>query len=101
MAGHPARRAIWLVALLVAGTGLLGSAQLVRAAPFCQPGESPEFRSGFASLKTQLGPLMGDATECEHIDVATGDSLQTTTTGLAYYRQATNTPTPTASGTGR
>ena len=83
------------VAALVAGLLPLAPGHVAYAAPFCQPGESPEFRSGFASLKEQLGPLMGDPSECEHLDAATGDTLQNTTTGLAYYRKATNTPTLT------
>ena len=35
---------------------------------------------------------MGEPTECAHADVATGDVYQQTTTGLATYRRATNTP---------
>jgi len=77
----------------VASSFLLTAAGPVRAQPFCEPGESPEFRSGFAQLKEQLGAVMAEPAECEHLDAATGDTLQNTTTGLAYYRQATNTPT--------
>ncbi len=69
------------VAALVAGLLPLAPGHVAYAAPFCQPGESPEFRSRFASLKEQLGPLMGDPSECEHLDAATGDTLQNTTTG--------------------
>jgi hypothetical protein len=63
------------------------------AGSFCRPGESPQFRSGFLALKEQLGATMGDPIECEHPDGASGDTLMRTTTGLAFYRKATNTPT--------
>ena len=62
----------------------------VHAAPFCRPGEAPEFRFGLARLKAQLGSVMGDPVECEHAASPTGGTLQHTTTGLAYYRPATN-----------
>jgi hypothetical protein len=75
--------AVWLV---------VAPARPVHAQPFCRPGEAPEFRLGFALLKEQLGPLMGEPAECEHLDRARGDTLQRTSTGLAYYRPATNTP---------
>jgi hypothetical protein len=61
--------------------------------PFCAPGTTPEFLFGFAELRRQVGAPMGDPIECEHPDPSSGDSLQLTTTGLAYYRQSTNTPT--------
>ena len=48
---------------------------------------------GFATLKAQLGPTMGEPTECEHPNSANGDTLQNTTTGLAFYRKSTNIPT--------
>ena len=59
---------------------------------FCGAGEALEFRSGFALLASQLGAIMGDPIECEHGAPATMDTLQATTTGLAYYRRALNTP---------
>lgn len=59
----------------------------------CPPGETPRFRLGFATLKEQLGAPMGDPVTCEYPDPSgTGDTLQRTTTGLAYYRQSTQTP---------
>lgn len=61
-------------------------------AAFCAPGQEPRFLYGFAALKLQLGELMGDATECEHVDPDSGDTHQRTTTGLAYYRKTTNAP---------
>ena len=62
-------------------------------APFCGPGEVPAFGFGFAALSDLLGEQMGRPLECEHPDIATGDVLQKTTTGLAVYRWCTNTPT--------
>lgn len=62
-------------------------------APFCEPGQEPAFSFGFAELKALLGDRMGEPIECEHVDPAAGDIHQATTTGLAYYRRATNTPT--------
>lgn len=36
---------------------------------------------------------MGQPLECEHPDSVSGDTLQRTTTGLAFYRKSSNTPT--------
>ena len=58
---------------------------------FCAPGVQPSFQLGFATLKEKLGDRMGGPTECEHPDAASGDSLAHTSTGLAFYRQRTNT----------
>lgn len=80
------------VALLIAGT--LASPALnvaAEAAPFCAPGLAPHFSLGFADLKGALGGTMGDPVECEHPNSANGDTLQQTSTGLAMYRQSTNT----------
>ena len=63
------------------------------AAPFCGPGETPQFRFGFAHLKSLLGETMGQPIECEHANPENGDTLQQTSTGLSFYRKATNTPT--------
>ena len=41
---------------------------------------------GMADLQARLGAPMGDPTECEHVDAASGDTIQKTTTGLAYFR---------------
>ena len=61
---------------------------------FCTPGAGPEFSFGFALLKSALGDPMGAALSCEHGDpLGSGDVLQETTTGLAFYRVSTNTPT--------
>jgi hypothetical protein len=61
-----------------------------QSAPYCAQGQIPEFTHGLASLAAQLGTFMGQPTECEHQDRASGDTLQATTTGLAYYRHAAN-----------
>jgi hypothetical protein len=64
------------------------------AAPFCHPGDQPQFHLGFATLSSQLGPRMGAPTSCEFSDPSgSGDTLQTTTTGLATYRVATGVAT--------
>ena len=68
-------------------------AALAQGAPFCAPGTAPTFVQGFAQLKAQLGDIMGSPVECEHTNGANGDVLQQTTTGLAFWRKSTNTPT--------
>jgi hypothetical protein len=85
----PKLTVIAAMAVLVASP-LPASAQ---GAPYCRVGEQPAFRYGFATLKAQLGATMGDPVECEHPNSANGDTLQQTTTGLAFYRKSTNTPT--------
>lgn len=60
----------------------------------CPPGQQPSFHFGFAALRAQIGDVMGAPTSCEYADPAgTGDTEQLTSTGLAYWRKATNTPT--------
>jgi hypothetical protein len=81
---------------LLALTVLVGQpapAALAQSAPFCAPGTGPQFANGFATLKGSLGTVMGDPIECEHNDGGSGDILQKTTTGLAFWRKSTNTPT--------
>ena len=52
------------------------------------------FVFGFAALKGLLGATMGDPATCEYADPnGSGDTLQNTTTGLAFWRKSTNTPT--------
>lgn len=58
-------------------------------APFCAAGQVPEFVMGFATLRAQVGAAMGQPVDCEHPNPENGDSLQTTTTGLAIYERAT------------
>ncbi len=82
--------------LVVVGLTLtvaIRAAPLLAASDYCAPSESPEFRFGFAFLRSQLGETMGEPVECEHGNPDNGDSLQNTTTGLAFYRSYTNTPT--------
>jgi hypothetical protein len=79
-----------LIAIFLLSGPPMASAQ---GRAFCRPGESPQFRFGFAALKEQVGPAMGEPIECEHANASNGDTLQQTTAGLAFYRKATNTPT--------
>jgi len=82
--------AIIALSLLFAQPAPAAQAQ---TAPFCAQGTSPRFVNGFAALKASLGDVMGDPVECEHTDSSTGDVLQHTSTGLAFWRKSTNTPT--------
>jgi hypothetical protein len=75
----------------LAALAVLTPVAAAASAPYCQPGEVPAFRFGFAALKLQLGTGMGDPIECEH-DVGGGNTWMKTTTGLAYYQSSTNTP---------
>ena len=60
----------------------------------CGRGVSPRFTLGFAELKTRLGDAMGDPLTCEFADPSgSGDMHQLTTSGLAFWRKSTNTPT--------
>jgi hypothetical protein len=75
-------------------------AAFAQAAAHCQLGQSPDFVFGFADLKSQLGDAMGDPVSCEYADPnGTGDTLQDTSKGLAFWRKSTNTPTFTDGGT--
>jgi len=82
-----------LVALVLLLTVTARPALLLAAPDFCAPRETPQFRFGFAFLSSRLGETMGDPIECKHGNPANGDTLQATSTGLAYYRSYTNTPT--------
>jgi hypothetical protein len=80
-----------LVAVLILVPSESAAAQTAQG---CQPGEAPHFTFGFADLKTQIGDPMGDPVTCEFPDPnGTGDVHQRTTTGLAFWRKSTNTPT--------
>lgn len=59
-------------------------------APFCQPGQSATFQFGIAELRARLGDIMGSPLECEHLNAESGDTVQHTSTGLAYYRPSIN-----------
>jgi hypothetical protein len=72
---------------------VLGSTSVAAAeAPFCTPGQDAQFVLGFAVLKSRIGDRMGSPLECEHPGDG-GDTVQLTSTGLAFYRQSTNTAT--------
>jgi hypothetical protein len=62
---------------------------------FCPPGQEPAFVQGIGVLHEHVGEVMGVPTECEHKG-DNGDIIQRTSTGngqgLAYWRNATNTP---------
>lgn len=87
------RRLLVIFAVVGALLGVPVSDAAAQTAPFCAPGQTPQFQAGFAALKARLGPTMGEPIECEHANSDNGDTLQETTTGLAFYRRATNTPT--------
>ena len=81
------------------GVGAPGSAPSVgrpaTAAKGCGVGTTPAFGGGFATLQTRLGgDVVGSPTSCEFPDPSgTGDVLQQTSTGLAFWRKSSNTPT--------
>jgi hypothetical protein len=67
---------------------------LVGAEP-AKPGaaDCAAFRAEFAALKNTLSETIGQPLECPHVDAATGDTLQRTSTGLAIFRRQSQTPT--------
>lgn len=83
-----------LALVLVALLGIVQPAAAQTLPPSsCPPGASPSFQLGFAALKAEVGEAMGQPIECERANPENGDTLQRTTTGLAFYRKSTNTPT--------
>jgi hypothetical protein len=56
---------------------------LAQTPPACPAGQ-PQFLQSFAGLEERLGVRMGNPVECPHTDASSGDTLQHTTTGLAY-----------------
>jgi hypothetical protein len=86
------RSAVLLLAfVLAASTAAPVQAQTGNA---CPPGQVPHYVAGFAALKGAVGSPMGDPVTCEFADPnGTGDVHQRTTTGLAFWRKSTNTPT--------
>jgi hypothetical protein len=60
---------------------------------WCLVGQAPSFHFGFAELRQSIGDAMGQPTECEHGDLASDDTRQQTSTGVAVYYWCTNTPT--------
>lgn len=88
------------IAVVVVAASVITPVALAQSESRCQPGQTPEFVFGFADLRAQLGDSMGDPTSCEYADPnGTGDTLQDTSTGLAFWRKSTNTPTFTNGGT--
>jgi hypothetical protein len=86
-----------LTLILTLGPSTVSSAQ---PAPHCGATSPPVYVFGFANLKTRLGSAMGDPVSCEYADPnGTGDTLQDTTAGLAFWRKSTNTPTFTDGAT--
>ncbi|MBI2756251.1 MAG: SGNH/GDSL hydrolase family protein [Chloroflexi bacterium] len=79
-----------LLLSLIAGPA---AAAPLRQFAWCAPGVTPAFAFGFAALRVHVGAAMGEPIECEHANPENGDTLQQTTTGLAFYRKRTNTPT--------
>ncbi|MBV8718810.1 MAG: hypothetical protein JO318_03645 [Chloroflexi bacterium] len=87
-------RALLALTLIVVLVLVPTPVALAQTAEGCQPGEAPHFTFGFAMLKDQVGEDMGDPVTCEFSDPnGTGDVHQRTTTGLAFWRKSTNTPT--------
>jgi hypothetical protein len=87
---------LFLSLLLVLGTQLaLATGVSAQGAPHCEGAlELPRFTFGFAALEERVGPTMGTPVSCEYADPnGSGDTLQDTTTGLAFWRKATNTAT--------
>ena len=82
-----------LIIGLMLAAGILAFSGVAAAAAYCAPGQEPDYVLGFAFMKTQLGDVMGEPLECEHANPENGDTLQQTSTGLAFYRKSTNTPT--------
>jgi hypothetical protein len=73
-------------------------AAAVGPSPFCETEGQPTLDERLADLKTQIGAAMGDPAECSHADPTSGDTLQTTSTGLAILRAASGVPTFTDGG---
>jgi hypothetical protein len=51
-----------------------------------------QFQNSIRLLSTRLGDIMGQPIECEHADLASGDTVQRTTTGLAVVLKASGRP---------
>ena len=92
---RPKAGARWLPTLTLLALSLLAPGSvLAQATGGCAAGQSPRFTFGFADLKSHIGEAMGDPLTCEFSDPnGSGDVHQRTTTGLAFWRKSTNTPT--------
>jgi hypothetical protein len=65
-----------------------------RAARGCDGGATPQYSFGFLALRERMGELMGEPVSCEYADPnGSGDTLQDTSTGLAFWRKSSNLPT--------
>ena len=81
-----------LVALVAALIGVSPAAAQMDTQ--CAPGSSPQFSAGFDTLALGLRATMGNPVTCPFPDSSgTGDVEQSTSTGLAFWRKSTNTPT--------
>jgi len=79
-----------LRAALVTGAGIGGAGE---PAPYCRSGQSPAFRfAPFGLLESVLPKLVGNPLECAHRDPSNGETVQVTSTGLAYYRRSSMLP---------
>ena len=73
------------------GCDELAGARAANAQAWAYPSFQPpaittrEFNFGIAALHERLGATMGVPLECEHINPDNGDTIQHTSTGLAYY----------------
>lgn len=85
----------WVGALAIVGALLLSGSAPTWAQQGCPSG----FRDTFLLLKWHLGPVMGDPASCVTFDRASRDYSQKTSTGLAYLRGSTGTPTFTDGAT--
>jgi hypothetical protein len=88
------RRVVVLSALTVAlslGGGSVPA--LAQMAPYCQTADAPTFAAPLAGLQGALGDKMGAPVECPHVDALSGDTIQQTSTGLAYVRSASGLAT--------
>ena len=79
-------------AVILGVTAAVPRTAAAQEAPHCPPGQSARFLFGIAALQQRLGATIGVPLECEHVSAANGDTIQHTTTGLAYYRPEINTP---------
>src|SRR4051812_19453517 len=79
----------WLVLSLLVGCMLAPSA--ASAAPVPAIGAAPcAFRLGFATLHDLIPEIVGGCLENEHLDRASGNTVQATTNGLMVYRPCDN-----------
>jgi hypothetical protein len=90
---HRRRSVLVVVPMVVAS--LLGSpgGAAAQLAPYCQTPAAPTFEGPLAQLKGAIGDVMGDPLECAHVDDVSGDTVQRTSTGLAYIRASAGVPT--------